>query len=70
MFKLATGFAALAVVLQLVAGQSQEWGQCGGIGWAGPTTCGKLTFQYSVLYADVITEDVAHSCWHRLHEVE
>ena len=39
MFKLATGFAALAVVLQLVAGQSQEWGQCGGIGWTGATTC-------------------------------
>ncbi|KAF5389868.1 hypothetical protein D9757_003635 [Collybiopsis confluens] len=25
--------------LKLVAAQSQEWGQCGGIGWTGPTTC-------------------------------
>nr|BBL86735.1 acetylxylan esterase [Irpex lacteus] len=39
MFKLATGFATLAVLIQLVAGQSQVWGQCGGIGWTGATTC-------------------------------
>lgn len=28
MFKLSTSFAALAVLLPLVAGQAQEWGQC------------------------------------------
>ncbi|PFH48763.1 glycoside hydrolase family 10 protein [Amanita thiersii Skay4041] len=26
-------------LLPLVAGQSGAWGQCGGIGWTGPTTC-------------------------------
>ncbi|KAJ7126332.1 glycoside hydrolase superfamily [Mycena epipterygia] len=35
-------FSALASILSLlpfVVAQSQEWGQCGGEGWAGPTTC-------------------------------
>lgn len=41
MFKLTGVLAAVLPLLQLVAGQSQEWGQCGGIGWTGPTTCGK-----------------------------
>ncbi|KAI0345296.1 cellobiohydrolase II [Trametopsis cervina] len=31
---------ALAAILPAyVAGQAQQWGQCGGIGWTGPTTC-------------------------------
>ncbi|KAI0789869.1 glycoside hydrolase superfamily [Abortiporus biennis] len=39
MLKLGSLFAALAILVQFVAAQSQEWGQCGGIGWSGPTTC-------------------------------
>ncbi|OCH86101.1 putative acetylxylan esterase A [Obba rivulosa] len=39
MFKLTAIFAAVLPLLHLVAGQSEEWGQCGGIGWTGATTC-------------------------------
>nr|BAO79520.1 endo-1,4-beta-xylanase [Irpex lacteus] len=39
MFKISASFAALAVLLPLVSAQSQVWGQCGGIGWTGATTC-------------------------------
>lgn len=31
--------AAFFVVLPVVFGQAAEWGQCGGTGWAGSTTC-------------------------------
>ncbi|KAF7428063.1 hypothetical protein PC9H_007282 [Pleurotus ostreatus] len=37
--KLAAGLVALAVTLSPVRGVVVEWGQCGGIGWAGETTC-------------------------------
>ena len=39
MAKLSTTFSVLAALLPFALGQSQEWGQCGGIGWTGPTTC-------------------------------
>ncbi|KAI0696911.1 glycoside hydrolase superfamily [Cytidiella melzeri] len=39
MFKLSASFAALALTISVVSAQSQVWGQCGGIGWTGPTTC-------------------------------
>ncbi|KAK6531838.1 hypothetical protein TWF694_003003 [Orbilia ellipsospora] len=32
-------FAALAALLPLALAQSPVYGQCGGIGWTGPTTC-------------------------------
>ncbi|KZV90902.1 hypothetical protein EXIGLDRAFT_719843 [Exidia glandulosa HHB12029] len=32
-------FALVAALPTAVFGQSQVWGQCGGIGWTGPTTC-------------------------------
>ncbi|KAF3923129.1 Pectinesterase [Dactylellina cionopaga] len=32
-------FAALGTLIPLVAAQSPLYGQCGGIGWTGPTTC-------------------------------
>ncbi|KZV85650.1 hypothetical protein EXIGLDRAFT_775316 [Exidia glandulosa HHB12029] len=32
-------FALVALLPAFVAAQSQVWGQCGGIGWNGPTTC-------------------------------
>ncbi|KAI0775068.1 endo-1,4-beta-xylanase C precursor [Trametes elegans] len=37
--KLSTSFSLLAAAIPYVLAQSQEWGQCGGIGWAGATTC-------------------------------
>ena len=40
MFKFAAALAVVAPLAQLAAGQAQEWGQCGGIGWAGATSCG------------------------------
>ena len=39
MAKLSTTFSVLAALLPFALGQSQEWGQCGGIGWTGATTC-------------------------------
>ncbi|KAI0091087.1 glycoside hydrolase superfamily [Irpex rosettiformis] len=39
MVKVSASFAALAVLLPVVSAQSQVWGQCGGIGWTGATTC-------------------------------
>ena len=35
------GLAALLSLARLAAGQAAEWGQCGGIGWMGATTCGE-----------------------------
>ncbi|KIJ67933.1 carbohydrate-binding module family 1 protein [Hydnomerulius pinastri MD-312] len=32
-------FAVVAALSQLVSAQSGAWGQCGGQGWTGPTTC-------------------------------
>ncbi|RDX42231.1 acetyl xylan esterase [Lentinus brumalis] len=38
-FKSALGFVALLPLAQLAAAQSAVWGQCGGIGWSGATSC-------------------------------
>ncbi|EIW63589.1 acetyl xylan esterase [Trametes versicolor FP-101664 SS1] len=38
-FKTVFSFAALLPFAHLVAAQSAVWGQCGGIGWTGATTC-------------------------------
>ncbi|KAI0076458.1 cellobiohydrolaseII [Panus rudis PR-1116 ss-1] len=32
-------YALLALLPAFASAQSQQWGQCGGIGWTGPTTC-------------------------------
>ncbi|KAI0696303.1 endo-1,4-beta-xylanase C precursor [Cerioporus squamosus] len=37
--KLSTSLALLAAVIPYALAQSPEWGQCGGIGWSGATTC-------------------------------
>ncbi|PIL35441.1 hypothetical protein GSI_02168 [Ganoderma sinense ZZ0214-1] len=37
--KLSAAFSLLAAALPYALAQSQEWGQCGGIGWTGATTC-------------------------------
>ncbi|PAV16689.1 glycoside hydrolase family 10 [Pyrrhoderma noxium] len=33
------GFATLLALIPLALAQQSEWGQCGGIGWTGATTC-------------------------------
>ena len=37
MMKLTATFSVLAALLPYALGQAAEWGQCGGIGWTGPT---------------------------------
>ncbi|EIM91462.1 endo-1,4-beta-xylanase A precursor [Stereum hirsutum FP-91666 SS1] len=39
MLRLSKTFAALVIAAPFVAAQSAVWGQCGGTGWTGPTTC-------------------------------
>ena len=39
MLRLFTVFPVLAALVPLAFGQAAEWGQCGGIGWTGATTC-------------------------------
>jgi len=39
MIKLSVSCAAILALVPLAAAQAAEWGQCGGIGWTGPTTC-------------------------------
>ena len=39
MLKSSTTVPLLAALLPYALAQSQEWGQCGGIGWTGATTC-------------------------------
>ncbi|KAF8896180.1 endo-1,4-beta-xylanase C precursor [Infundibulicybe gibba] len=39
MVRLNTLFSALASLIPLAMAQSGAWGQCGGSGWTGPTTC-------------------------------
>ena len=39
MMKLTAAFSALAALLPYALGQAAEWGQCGGTGWTGATTC-------------------------------
>ncbi|KAH9940452.1 acetyl xylan esterase [Epithele typhae] len=38
-FKVALGLCVFLPCIRLASAQAQEWGQCGGIGWTGPTTC-------------------------------
>ncbi|EMD33932.1 glycoside hydrolase family 10 protein [Gelatoporia subvermispora B] len=37
--RLSRSFATLLAVIPFAVAQSAVWGQCGGIGWTGPTTC-------------------------------
>ena len=39
MLRLSAVFPVLAALIPLAFGQAAEWGQCGGIGWTGATTC-------------------------------
>ncbi|KAJ7057028.1 endo-1,4-B-xylanase A [Mycena amicta] len=39
MLRISVSLAATLALLPLAIAQSQEWGQCGGTGWTGPTTC-------------------------------
>ncbi|KAF8972151.1 endo-1,4-beta-xylanase C precursor [Flammula alnicola] len=38
-FKRAFSFTSSLALVQLASAQSAAWGQCGGTGWTGPTTC-------------------------------
>nr|Q9HEZ1.1 RecName: Full=Endo-1,4-beta-xylanase A; Short=Xylanase A; AltName: Full=1,4-beta-D-xylan xylanohydrolase A; Flags: Precursor [Phanerodontia chrysosporium]AAG44993.1 endo-1,4-B-xylanase A [Phanerodontia chrysosporium]ABZ88797.1 endo-1,4-beta-xylanase A precursor [Phanerodontia chrysosporium]AEK97220.1 XynA [Phanerodontia chrysosporium] len=61
--KLSASFAALALLLPFVQAQSPVWGQCGGIGWTGPTTCtaGNVCQEYSAYYSQCIPASQATS---------
>ncbi|KAH9847488.1 endo-1,4-beta-xylanase C precursor [Lenzites betulinus] len=37
--QLSTTFSVLAAIIPFALAQQAEWGQCGGIGWTGATTC-------------------------------
>lgn len=37
--KFSSTFSALAALIPYALAQSPEWGQCGGTGWTGATTC-------------------------------
>ena len=37
--KLSAAVSVLAALMPLALGQAAEWGQCGGQGWTGATTC-------------------------------
>ncbi|KAG5634829.1 hypothetical protein H0H81_000567 [Sphagnurus paluster] len=39
MTKISPTFCTLLALIPIAAAQSGAWGQCGGIGWTGPTTC-------------------------------
>ncbi|KAI0329096.1 alpha/beta-hydrolase [Cubamyces sp. BRFM 1775] len=39
MLSLTTNIVSVVALASLVAGQASEWGQCGGIGYTGPTVC-------------------------------
>ncbi|KAJ3821153.1 endo-1,4-beta-xylanase C precursor [Lentinula raphanica] len=39
MVHITSSFVSLLVFVSVAAAQSAVWGQCGGIGWTGPTTC-------------------------------
>lgn len=67
-FKPVFTFAALLPFAQLVAAQSAVWGQCGGIGWSGVTTCGMSHLQTSPPRSPLTI--CAPSVWINLHQTE
>ncbi|KAJ6615146.1 beta-1,4-endoxylanase [Mycena sp. CBHHK59/15] len=44
MARFSASFVAILSLLPFAIAQSQEWGQCGGIGWTGPTVLSPLPF--------------------------
>ncbi|GJE94607.1 endo-1,4-beta-xylanase [Phanerochaete sordida] len=63
MTKTTVSFAALAALISVVSAQSPVWGQCGGVGWTGPTTCtaGNVCQEYSQYYSQCIPSGQATS---------
>ncbi|UKZ74864.1 carbohydrate-binding module 1 [Trichoderma virens FT-333] len=53
---MATRFFALLLLAIPIQAQSPVWGQCGGVGWSGPTTCvaGTTCVSYSEYYSQCI----------------
>ncbi|KAF5360328.1 hypothetical protein D9757_013944 [Collybiopsis confluens] len=54
-------FITFCISAGLALAQSQEWGQCGGIGWPGPTTCvsGTICTVMNPYYSQCIPGSVA-----------
>ncbi|KAI0648972.1 glycoside hydrolase superfamily [Trametes meyenii] len=54
--KLFQTFSVLASVITFVLAQSPEWGQCGGIGWSGDTTCvsGTICMEINQYYSQCL----------------
>ncbi|KAJ6449679.1 glycoside hydrolase family 3 protein [Mycena sanguinolenta] len=49
-FTLGLGVIVFAELVSFVSSQQVLWGQCGGIGWTGPTTCSQGVCTYSNAY--------------------
>ena len=66
--KAVLSFVALLLSVHLVAGQAAEWGQCGGIGWTGATTCGTSVSQLRSVQGGSTHQGLHESsCRHCLH---
>ncbi|KAL4243794.1 Endo-1,4-beta-xylanase A [Abortiporus biennis] len=61
MLRLTSSFVLLAALIPRALSQSPVWGQCGGIGWTGPTTCasGTVCTEYSAYYSQCIPSSQA-----------
>ncbi|EMD31601.1 glycoside hydrolase family 10 protein [Gelatoporia subvermispora B] len=61
--KASASLACLLATVPFSMAQSSVWGQCGGIGWTGPTTCasGNICIEYSSYYSQCIPNDQAPS---------
>ncbi|KAJ3557946.1 hypothetical protein NM688_g1204 [Phlebia brevispora] len=63
MSNILTSSAIFVALLPFVLAQSAEWGQCGGIGWTGPTTCvaGTVCTEYSAYYSQCVPSSISQS---------
>lgn len=62
--KLSTSFASLAAFIPFaLAQQAPVWGQCGGIGFTGPTTCvaGSVCTAQNAYYSQCLPGTVSHT---------
>ncbi|KAJ6570849.1 endo-1,4-beta-xylanase C precursor [Mycena vulgaris] len=64
MARLSASLVMILSLLSIALAQSQEWGQCGGMGWNGPTTCvAGITCQELNPFYSQIRFGVFNSCW-------
>ncbi|OCH85719.1 endo-1,4-beta-xylanase C precursor [Obba rivulosa] len=61
--QLSHSFAALLAIVPFALAQSAVWGQCGGIGWTGPTTCasGSTCVESNSYYSQCLPSSAAPS---------